>query len=200
MKPKAIIDYDLDPQFTDSILDKLIAERSTNFYIADIFPRKLGHLWYDMEKFFLKNYHQEYAHKVIRIIFKIMGYYPAQVMLAGEHHNCFHKQTRKPFPYKVEEFIPLQSLADLAEMIKFVVTHKRSIGDILIILGTKEDDNHASIRISNELFPLSFSNITPQQVELFTILLKQENLFLIQNKNYYPSIADWYKKYPTTTE
>ena len=61
-----------------TLIDRL--QEATDCYYIDFLPKKMnGSNYFEIEEFFYRTYIKDFSKKIVRIIVKILGYYPAQI-------------------------------------------------------------------------------------------------------------------------
>lgn len=151
-----------------TFIDRL--QETTDCYYIDFLPQKMNSSdYFEIEEFFYNTYIKDFSKKIVRIIVKILGYYPAQIYLTefpDKSDNNFKSL------YPVGEDIRNKPLTELAKIISHVITN--DVSSIQIILGyTKK-----SLISINGGFSVDIYNISEEELKLFKILIEQENLFL----------------------
>lgn len=139
-------------------------------YFIDFLPIRMDSArYFEIENFFLESYLKQFAEQIVRIVVKIIGYYPAQICLTE-----FSDETTDKFKYlyPVGEDIRNKPISELASIIAHVITN--DISSVQILLG---NEHHSLISI-NGGFSVNIYNATEEQLKLFTVLVEQENLFL----------------------
>ena len=107
--------------------------------------------------------------KIVRIIVKILGYYPAQIYLT-EFPDKIDNNFKSLYP--VEEDIRNKPLKELAKIISYVIIN--DVSSVEIILG----ENEKSLISVKGGFSIDIYNISEERLKLFNTLIEQENLFL----------------------
>lgn len=151
-----------------TLIDRL--QENHDCYFIDFLPEKMnGAQYLEIEEFFLNNYLKDFSEKIVRIIVKIIGYYPAKIFLTefpDEYTDNFK------YLYPVGRDISNKPIAELAEIITHIITN--DISSVQVILG----DTHNSLISVNGGFSVDIYNASEEQLKLFTALIEQENLFL----------------------
>lgn len=150
------------------LIDEL--QKNTDCYYIDFLPQKMNSSdYFKIEEFFYNTYIKDFSKKIVRIIIKLLGYYPTQICLTE-----FPDKTDNNFKslYTVGEDIRNKPLAELDKLISYVITN--DIASIQIILG----DTEKSLISVNGGFSIDIYNISEEKLNLFTTLIEQENLFL----------------------
>lgn len=146
-------------------------QKSHSCYYIDFLPEKMdSSRYFEIEEFFLNTYLKDFSEKIIRIIVKIIGYYPSQICLTE-----FSDKTCDTFKdlYPVGENIQNRSIKELSDIISYVIIN--DISSIQIILR----DNNSNVLISiNGGFSVDIYNASEELLKFLTILIEQENLFL----------------------
>jgi hypothetical protein len=112
---------------------------------------------------------QDFSKKIVRIIIKLLGYYPAQICLTEFPDKC---DDNFKLSYPIGEDIRNKPLTELSEIISHVIIN--DISSVQIILG----DTKKSLISVNGGFSVDIYNISEEELKLFTTLVEQENLFL----------------------
>lgn len=139
-------------------------QESKNCYIIDYLPMTmLGQEYFEIEKFFLKNYIKDFSKKIVNIVVKLIGYYDAQIYLTEY--------------YKIQSLYPIgqnirhQSLFKIAEIISYIIENDTS--SVQVIFNTSP---YFLISI-NGGFSIAVYNTSEEQRQLLNALVTQENLF-----------------------
>lgn len=151
-----------------TLIDQL--QETTDCYYIDFLPKKMnGSNYFEIEEFFYNTYIEDFSKKIVRIIVKILGYYPAQIYLTE-----FPDQSDNNFIslYPVGEDIRNIPLTELDKLISHVIIN--DISSVQIIFG----DAEKSLISINGGFSIDIYNISEKELKLFNILIEQENLFL----------------------
>lgn len=154
-----------------TLIDRL--QKNHNCYFIDFLPEKMdGAQYLEIEEFFLNTYLKDFSEKIVRIVVKIIGYYPAQIFLTE-----FPDKSTDDFKYlyPVGKDIRNRPIAELAEIITHIITN--DISSVQIILGDKRNNYNSLISV-NGGFSVDIYNASGEQLKLFTALIEQENLFL----------------------
>ena len=120
-------------------------------------------------RIFLRHLYQRFFKKIVRIIVKILGYYPAQIYLT-EFPDKIDNNFKSLYP--VEEDIRNKPLKELAKIISYVIIN--DVSSVEIILG----ENEKSLISVKGGFSIDIYNISEERLKLFNTLIEQENLFL----------------------
>lgn len=140
-------------------------QESNNCYIIDYLPTTmLGKQYFEIEKFFLKNYIHEFSKKIVNIVIKLIGYYDASIYLTESY--------KIQSLYPIEKNIRNKSLFEIAKIISHII--EEDISSVQIVFGTSP---YALISIGGG-FSVSIYNANEEQLQLLDALVTQENLFL----------------------
>lgn len=151
-----------------TLIDQL--QETTDCYYIDFLPQKMkSSNYFEIEEFFYNTYIKDFSEKIVRIIVKILGYYPAQICLTE-----FPDKSDDDFKslYPVGEDIRNKPLTELAKIISHVITN--DVASIQIVLG----DTKKSLISVNGGFSVDIYNMSEENLKLFNTLIEQENLFL----------------------
>jgi len=115
-----------------TLIDQL--QETTDCYYIDFLPEKMnGSNYFEIEEFFYTTYIKDFSKKIVRIIVKILGYYPAQIYLTE-----FPDQSDNNFIslYPVGEDIRNIPLTELDKLISHVIIN--DVSSVQIIFGDAE--------------------------------------------------------------
>ena len=149
-----------------TLIDQL--QETTDCYYIDFLPKKMnGSNYFEIEEFFYHTYIKDFSKKIVRMVVKILGYYPAQIYLTE-----FPDHSNLKSLYPVWEDIRNISLTELDQIISHVITN--DVSSVQILLGDAE-----KFLISiNGGFSIDLYHIPEKELELLNMLIEQENLFL----------------------
>lgn len=143
---------------------------NTDCYYIDFLPETMiSSDYFEIEEFFYDTYIKDFSKKIVRIIVKILGYYPAQIYLT-EFPDKIDNNFKSLYP--VEEDIRNKPLKELAKIISYVIIN--DVSSVNIILG----ENEKSLISVKGGFSIDIYNISEERLKLFNTLIEQENLFL----------------------
>jgi len=157
-------------ELIDSITNDMLKDDYSG-YIIDFLPQVMESSYYfEIEEYFLRTYLKEFADKIVRIVIKLLGYYPSAQIYLSE----FPAASDDPLKdvYLKEENIRGRSIEELAEIITHIIFTGISSVEILL-----DVDEKTLISIGGE-FSVDISNLPEDKLNLFKQLVEQENLFL----------------------
>ena len=152
------------------VLETEKSQEKQDCFVIDFLPQIMeSPVYFKLEKFFLQTYLKEFSQKVIRIVFKLMGYYSVQLYLTE-----FPEESKDSlrFKYPVEKDLSNRPLEEIAQIIDHVIVN--DISSVQITLGTK-DKSYLSIEGE---FSVAVYSLSKDFIELLTALTVQEGLFL----------------------
>lgn len=151
-----------------TLIDRL--QETTDCYYIDFLPKKMnGSNYFEIEEFFYRTYIKDFSKKIVRMVVKLLGYYPAQIYLTEfpDHSDSNFKSL-----YPVGEDIRNKPLTELDQIISHVIIN--DVSSVQILLGDAE-----KFLISiNGGFSIDLYHIPEKELELLNTLIEQENLFL----------------------
>ena len=122
--------------------------------------------YFELEKYFLETYLEDFSKKISNIILKLIHYYSAQIYLteAPEEYNGKYVEF-------IGEDIRQKSLFQISDIIQYVITKDFSSVQVLL------EDNSFLISINGE-FSVDIYNPSKENIKLIELLVQQEGLFL----------------------
>lgn len=154
------------------IIEKMdcLVENSSSMLI-DFLPRKMiSEGYFKLEEYFLENYLHDFAKKISTIIIKLINYYPSEI----------YKVRFIDDEIIVSEDYALKEICEIINIINSTIFKEDNTSSNLQIILNGEDT--FLIRIDCE-FSVNLYNASKDDLELISMLVMQEGLFIREIEN-----------------
>lgn len=154
----------------ENVYDKIENMQEQDYFVVDIFHNNIeGNRFFELEKFYLKNYLDEFEKKLCKIVAQIICKYEVEIYLTE-----FPDDTKKSEYVKlVGKNIADMKLEDIISIVAYVI--KNDISSVQILVP----EYNFLFSINGE-FQVSVYNIVNKQKEFVTEIVEKEGLYFYQ--------------------
>lgn len=154
---------------SDILLKAEELQQSGNQYCIDYLPRRLATQdYFELEEYFVDTFLQSFSEKIVRIVFKLIYYYSAELCLTELPCDYSGDLSNYDVGKNIRQ-LPLKEISNIIN--EAIMTDKSSV---LILLNTDADCNICI----NGGFSVSVYSTNSEIIEFISVLVTQENLFL----------------------
>lgn len=138
-------------------------------YCIDFLPKQMSSTrFFEIEDFFIGTYLSEFSKKIVRIVVKLLGYYSTSICITEFPSDILDDIKIK---YPIGKDISDRTIEEIAFIVSHVIIEDVSSVQILL------KDTNSLISV-NGGFSVNVYNPSIEQLQLITMLVEQENLFL----------------------
>lgn len=153
----------------ENVFDKIENLQEQDYYVIDIFHKNIdGHRFFELEKVYLKNYINEFAKKICKIVMQIISKYEVEIYLTE-----FPDGTSDEYAELAYQNIADKKLSQLYEIVEYVILNNISSVQILI------PEYNFLFSVDGE-FQVIVYNVVDKHMEFIREIVEKEGLYFYQ--------------------